>query len=77
MPVRRAAGFRTGVLKLVVDQRSPGQRATGWVAVSALARIYAHGGYDWLDAYTPVERIGKTIDLYYVPADGAADASHP
>ena len=55
----------------------PGQRATGWVAVSALARIYAHGGYDWLDAYTPVERIGKTIDLYYVPADGAADASHP
>jgi hypothetical protein len=24
-------------------------------------------GYAWLDAYTPVARVGKTIDLYYIP----------
>jgi hypothetical protein len=24
------------------------------------------GGYAWLRRYTPVERIGRTIDLYHV-----------
>ncbi len=46
----------------------PGQRATGWIAISALARVEGKGGYDWLYAYQPVERIGRTIDLYFVPA---------
>jgi len=45
----------------------PRERATGWVAVSQLARTRNLSDYDWLDAYRPVERIGKTIDLYYVP----------
>jgi hypothetical protein len=45
----------------------PGERATGWVAVSELARTRNLSDYDWLDAYRPVERVGKTIDLYYVP----------
>ena len=45
----------------------PGQQASGWIAVSALAREKARGGFDWLDAYPPRERVGKTIDLYYVP----------
>lgn len=46
----------------------PGRhRTTGWVAVSLLARTRNPADYAWLDAYQPVERVGKTIDLYYVP----------
>ncbi len=39
----------------------------GWVAVSALARTRNPADYAWLDAYPRLERIGKTIDLYYIP----------
>ena len=45
----------------------PGERARGWVAVSELARTRAPANYAWLDAYTPTERIGRTIALYYIP----------
>jgi len=45
----------------------PDEPATGWVAVSALARAFAPGHDHWLDGYTPRERIGRTIDLYYIP----------
>ena len=44
----------------------PDRPATGWIAVSALARIYGRGGYAWLDAYAPRERVGKSIDLYFI-----------
>jgi hypothetical protein len=46
----------------------PNEHASGWIAVSLLARATASedGGYDWLDAYTPVIRVGKSIDLYYI-----------
>ena len=43
------------------------QQVSGWVAISDLARTRRAGDYAWLDAYRPVERIGKTIDLYYIP----------
>ena len=46
---------------------APHERVTGWVAVSELARTRNRSDYDWLDAYHPVERVGKTIDLYYLP----------
>jgi Dolichyl-phosphate-mannose-protein mannosyltransferase len=46
----------------------PWHPRTGWIAISALAREHDPAGYAWLDAYKPVERIGKTIDLYYIPA---------
>jgi hypothetical protein len=39
----------------------------GWVAISALARVSNPPAYAWLDAYRPVQRVGKTIDLYYIP----------
>ena len=52
-------------------QLSPDQHATGWVAVNELARIHAPERLRWLDAYPPRERIGKTIDLYFVPGGGA------
>ncbi len=45
----------------------PHQPTTGWVAVSQLARTRNLSDYAWLDAYEPVERIGKSIDLYYIP----------
>jgi hypothetical protein len=45
----------------------PKQPATGWVAVTALSREHEPLGYTWLDAYRPVERVGKTIDLYFIP----------
>ena len=46
---------------------APRRVTHGWVAVSALARTRNPADFAWLDAYPPVERIGKTIDLYYVP----------
>ncbi|HKD55791.1 MAG TPA: phospholipid carrier-dependent glycosyltransferase [Steroidobacteraceae bacterium] len=45
----------------------PKQPVRGWVAVSALARTRNPADYAWLDAYRPLERVGKTIDLYYIP----------
>lgn len=45
----------------------PHQPTTGWVAVSQLARTRNQSDYAWLDAYKPVERVGKSIDLYYIP----------
>jgi 4-amino-4-deoxy-L-arabinose transferase-like glycosyltransferase len=44
----------------------PRQPATGWVAITALTRGHEPAGYAWLNAYRPVERIGKTIDLYFI-----------
>jgi 4-amino-4-deoxy-L-arabinose transferase-like glycosyltransferase len=45
----------------------PDEQATGWIAVSALARVRAPQRFAWLDAYRPRERVGTSIDLYFVP----------
>ena len=45
----------------------PHQLVRGWVAVSQLARTRDPKDYQWLQMYRPLERVGKTIDLYYVP----------
>jgi 4-amino-4-deoxy-L-arabinose transferase-like glycosyltransferase len=45
----------------------PRQPVKGWVAVSALARTRNPADYAWLNTFDPVERVGKTIDLYYIP----------
>jgi hypothetical protein len=50
----------------------PGKPVTGWIAISALMRAHWPKGYAWLDAYQPVESIGKTIQLYYIPPQRAA-----
>jgi hypothetical protein len=77
----RAAQLRIGHLNLAyrgtADLRreplpqlhilAPHERVIGWVAVSQLARTRNLSDYAWLDAYIPLERVGKTIDLYYVP----------
>lgn len=45
----------------------PWKQVTGWVAISALAQEHDPKGYAWLDAYKPMEWVGKTIKLYYIP----------
>jgi hypothetical protein len=52
----------------------PNQPVTGWIAISALEREHWPTGFLWLDAYKPLERVGKTIDLYYIPP-GASRAA--
>jgi 4-amino-4-deoxy-L-arabinose transferase-like glycosyltransferase len=49
------------------DLLKPGQPATGWIAVDMLAMKEEPTGYAWLRSYTPVQRVGKSIDLYYIP----------
>jgi 4-amino-4-deoxy-L-arabinose transferase-like glycosyltransferase len=44
----------------------PRQPATGWVAITALTREHEPTGYAWLNSYRPVERVGKTVDLYFI-----------
>jgi hypothetical protein len=45
----------------------PMRPVTGWVAISELARTRSPADYAWTSAYQPVERVGKSIDLYYIP----------
>jgi hypothetical protein len=45
----------------------PRQPARGWIAITALSRAHEPFGYSWLDPYRPVERVGKTIDVYFIP----------
>lgn len=45
----------------------PNQRATGWIALDMLSLKESNHGYDWLQGYQPLQRIGKSIDLYYLP----------
>ena len=50
---------------------------TGWIAISVTNRVgvymdmygYGKGLFDWLDAYTPVARIGHTIWVYRIPSE--------
>jgi hypothetical protein len=50
----------------------PHQPTTGWIAISLL-RLKAGGvgfpndGFSWLDSYKPVDLVGRSIRLYYVP----------
>ena len=37
----------------------------GWIAISAMYRQFP--GFEWLGAYEPVARVGRSIDLYLVP----------
>ena len=48
----------------------PNHPVTGWVAISLLAKEEERKGYSWLNAYTPVQRVGKSIDIYHIPDAG-------
>lgn len=45
----------------------PWHPTTGWVAITALSRAHEVPGYAWLNPYPPLERVGKSIDLYFIP----------
>lgn len=60
----------------VIGERLPGvwmaqpfNPATGWIAASIYARDTVAQGeaFGWLRNYQPIERIGKSIDLYFIP----------
>jgi 4-amino-4-deoxy-L-arabinose transferase-like glycosyltransferase len=51
---------------------APCDRTTGWIAISLFKLQVSKpsvgcGGFSWLEAYTPVALIGKSIRLYWVP----------
>ena len=62
---------------------SPYYPTNGWIAISESSlKIDGHstyvttaksGPFDWLDSYTPVRRIGKSIRLYYISQAGPLD----
>ena len=52
---------------MAAKELKPNQRVTGWVALSETRLRWPEGeGYEWLEAYRPVKRIGKSIRLYYI-----------
>ncbi|MBN2369767.1 MAG: hypothetical protein JXO72_04715 [Vicinamibacteria bacterium] len=53
----------------------PIQPVAGWVAISLWTRVVKGDSYAWLRDYTPVARVGRSMDLYFIPADAAASRS--
>jgi 4-amino-4-deoxy-L-arabinose transferase-like glycosyltransferase len=49
------------------EDLKPKTPAHGWVAVSEMMLALNDGDYTWLEAYTPVRQIGRSIRLYRVP----------
>jgi len=45
----------------------PNQPVRGWVAITMLTLQENQAGYGWLRQYQPVQRVGKSFDLYYIP----------
>jgi hypothetical protein len=45
----------------------PNQPVSGWVAITMLTLQENQAGYGWLRQYQPVQRIGKSFELYYIP----------
>lgn len=64
--------FGTASFEAVGLQRArrlaPNERATGWVAASETfyAGVWADSALNWLQAYQPVGRVGRSIRLYYI-----------
>lgn len=56
----------------------PHQRTTGWIAISLWRLkddrtiVPPHDGFAWLESYTPVARVGKSILLYNIPDSASA-----
>ena len=45
----------------------PDEPAHGWVAITMLTLQENPAGYGWLMQYRPVQRVGKSFELYYIP----------
>ena len=40
---------------------------SGWVAITMLTLQENQAGYGWLRQYRPVQQVGKSFELYYIP----------
>ena len=52
----------------------PYQKTTGWIAISVYHLKYGsdkapNEQYSWIEKYQPVEKVGKSIRLYYIPGN--------
>lgn len=47
------------------QQLIPYQKTTGWIAIS-LYHLQLNDGFSWLKQYQPIEKVGKSIWLYYI-----------
>jgi hypothetical protein len=45
----------------------PNEPVHGWIAITMLTLQENQAGYRWLMQYQPVQRVGKSFELYYVP----------
>jgi uncharacterized membrane protein len=45
----------------------PNQPVRGWVAITMITKQENQAGFDWLQAFQPVQRVGKSFDLYFIP----------
>ena len=45
----------------------PNEPVTGWVAITMLTLQENQAGFAWLHAFEPVQRVGKSFELYFIP----------
>ncbi len=45
----------------------PNQPVKGWVAITMLSLQENQAGYRWLSQYQPLQRVGQSFELYYIP----------
>jgi len=65
--------YQMGLPKLEILE--PYHPVTGWVAISIRSLRFAHvfhnsyppDSFCWLNQYKPVQQVGRTIFLYYIP----------
>jgi len=57
-----------GIILPARNMGCPEQPVSGWIAVSRSLRQNASNEFAWLNHYEAVEQVGKTLDLYYIPA---------
>jgi 4-amino-4-deoxy-L-arabinose transferase-like glycosyltransferase len=51
----------------------PNTHQDGWIAIS-IWRLYRNEDFSWLRSYTPVARVGTSVNLYYI--DDSAPSEH-
>ena len=70
VPMVHVAYMGTADLKLehlpTFQLLAPGEPTTGWIAIDMLSMKENRDGYAWLSSARPVQRVGKSIDLYYI-----------
>jgi hypothetical protein len=64
--VRKDAVWSAQYVVSIKMQACPKAPITGWIAVGRAFRLLNPDNFAWLNEYQPVERIGKTMDLYYI-----------